>query len=371
MNKMQKPGFKTGIFGASFNPLHLGHLNLLVQVQEKFEFDLIKIIPTFQSPLTPPIEGNSPEKRLAMVRKVFKDYPFVEVDDQEIKREGVSYTIDTIKDIERNNPSFKDIFLIIGIDQLVQFDKWKSFKTIIEKVHLVVCSRKGYKWGISVIPPPLQSCIQFLSEQQKKDKIGQINIRIKGLLRDKIKNKVKLITGKNIYWLPLNDMDISSSQIRERYQQNLFVSHLVPPIVDQYIQRQNLYQVSSSFSTSVDTLDLIRFCVNALLDKKAQKVKVFDLRQFPSLPFDFTLVVSGLNIRHTKVMASYLHRQVQKKFSVGTQQMEGQANGEWIVLDYGELVVHVFYDYTRDYYCLEDLWQKAPVQEFLIKESVS
>ena len=346
---MKKPDFKVGIFGASFNPLHLGHLNLVVQVQEKFDFDLIKIVPTFQNPLSSPIKEISPEKRLAVVRKVFKDYPFVEVDDQEIKRKGVSYTVDTIRNVEENNPSFKEIFLIMGMDQLVQFDKWKSFETIIKKGNLVVCSRKGYEWGISAIPSSLREYVHSLLSQRKKSKTG---------------SKLKLKTGKNIYWLPLNDMDISSSQIRRRCRQNLSVSHLVPPVVDQYIQRHNLYSSSSSFSPDVNAPDLIKFCAEALLDKKAQKVKVFDLRQFPSLPFDFTLVASGLNVRHTKVMASHLHRQVQKKLSVRTQQMEGQESGEWIVLDYGELVVHVFYDYTREYYHLEDLWQKAPVRVF-------
>ncbi len=347
---MEKPVFRVGIFGASFNPLHLGHLNLVVQVQEKFDFDLIKVIPTFQNPLASPIEEISPEKRLAIVRKVFKDYPFVEVDDQEIKRKGVSYTVDTIRNIKENNPSFKEVFLIMGMDQLVQFDKWKSFETIVKEVNLVVCSRKGYEWEMSAIPPSLQEYVHSLPSQRKKNKIG---------------NKLKLITGKNICWLPLNDMDIASSQVRRRCQQNLSVNHLVPPVVDQYIQKYNLYQFLSSFSPDIDILDLIKFCTKALLDKKAQKVKVFDLRQFPSLPFDFTLVASGLNIRHTKVMASYLHRQVQKKFSIRTQQMEGQENGEWIVLDYGALVVHVFYDYTREYYHLEDLWQTAPVQDFV------
>ena len=362
---MENPDFRIGIFGASFNPLHLGHLNLLIQVQEKFEFDLIKVIPAFQNPLGALIEeGISPEKRLSIVRKVFKDYSFVEVDDQEIKRKGMSYTIDTIRNLEQDNPSFKEIFLIMGIDQLIRFDKWKAFKTIIEKVHLVVCSRNGYKCDISVISPSLRPYIQILSGRQKKNKKDQINVRIRDFQKNKMATKIKLITGKNIYWLPLNDMDISSSHIRKRCLQNLSVSHLVPPFVDQCIRKQDMYKTSPSLVTNVDTSGFIKFCVNALLEKKAQKIRAFDLRKFPSLPFDFTLVVSGLNTRHTKVMGSYLHRQIKKGFAFCAQQMEGQESGEWIVLDYGALVVHIFYDYTREYYCLEDLWKKAPVQKF-------
>ena len=352
-NLLKNSHFKVGIFGASFNPLHLGHLNLLIQVQEKFEFNLIKVIPTWQSPLASLILEVSPEKRLAIVRKVFKPYPFIEVDDQEIKRKNISYTIDTIKKV---SVSFKEIFLIMGIDQLAQFDKWKDFQKIIETVHLVICSRKGYEWSASIIPPLLQQYI--LSFQEKSKEIKGSNIQNQSFKTDKVKHKMQMTKGKNIYWFPLNDMDISSFQIRVRRRQGLSISHLIPPLVEQWIQKQNLYQKTSSIK-EFDILVLIKFCADTLLNKKGQKIKAFDLRPLSSLPFDFSIVVSGLNVRHTKVLASYLHRQVKKEFSLCAQQMEGQENGEWIVLDYGELIVHIFYDYTREYYCLEDLWQKA------------
>jgi len=363
-NGPQKSNLRMGIFGSSFNPLHLGHLNLLVQVQEKFDFDLIKVVPAYQNPLTSFIKGILPQKRLDVVRKVFQNYPFVEVDDQEIKRGDISYTIDTIDMIQRENPSFEEIFLIMGIDQLVQFDQWKKFETIVEKVHLIVCSRKGYQWGPSVMPLPLFKLAKMNcgAKQDKEKTTAQVNIRKQSISGDRAGDKTELITGKNIYWLLLNDMDISSSQIRKHCEQGFPVSHLIPPAVGQWIEKHDLYQKKSAKEFNV--LEMMNFCVRTLLDKKAQKVRTFDLRQFSALPFDFTLVVSGLNTRHTKVMASHLHRQVKKRFSFSAHQMEGQENGEWIILDYGNLVIHIFYDYTRGYYCLEELWKKAPVQEF-------
>ena len=363
-NKLQRSNFKVGIFGSSFNPLHLGHLNLLVQVQEKFDFDLIKVVPAYQNPLTSFIKEILPQKRLAVVRKVLQNYPFVEVDDREIKRGDISYTIDTIDTIQQENPSFKEIFLIMGTDQLVQFDQWKKFETIVEKVHLIVCSRKGYQWGASVVPSSLFKLAKpgFGDQQTKKKTTAQVNIRKQNILGDKARDKIELITGKNIYWLPLNNMDVSSSQIRKRCEQGLPINHLIPAAVSQWIEKYNLYQKKSVKEFNVP--EMINFCIRTLLDKKAQKVRTFDLRQFSALPFDFTLVVSGLNTRHTKTMASHLHRQVKKRFSFCAHQLEGQENGEWIVLDYGSLVIHIFYDYTRGYYCLEELWKKAPVQEF-------
>ncbi|MCY4322044.1 MAG: RsfS/YbeB/iojap family protein, partial [Bdellovibrionaceae bacterium] len=58
----------------------------------------------------------------------------------------------------------------------------------------------------------------------------------------------------------------------------------------------------------------------------------------------------------------FLHKQVKKEFSFLAQQREGQESGEWIILDYGNLVVHIFYDYTREYYRLEDLWKESLIQ---------
>ncbi len=336
----------------------------MTQVQENFEFDLIKVLPNWQSPLAPSVPEVSPQKRLAPLRKVFKDYPFVEVDDQEIKRRGVSYTIDTIKAIEKEGVSNKELFLIIGLDQLEQFDKWKDYKTLLKKVHLIVCSREGYEWSSSFLPSVLRKDIVSKEAEGHRDR--EVFFQENLFQTSRIKYKAHLKTGKNIYYLALNNMDIASSQIRQRVQQGFSIAHLVPPAIHQWIRKNKLYEGFSSPKKSQDIPVLIKFCINTLLDKKAQKIKIFDLRGSSSLPFDFTLVVSGLNTRHTKIMADFLRRQVKKEFSIFTQQMEGQENGEWIVLDYGALVVHIFYDYTREYYRLEDLWKEAIVQDFLV-----
>ena len=326
------------IFGASFNPLHLGHLSLLNQVQKKFNFDLIRVIPAWQNPLSS-FKGVS-EKQFKIICEVFKKYPFIEVDDQEIKRKGLSYTIDTIHFLRKKNPSFKELFLIIGIDQWVQFDKWKNFEDIIKKVHLVVCSRKGYKWSSSKVPNSLKKYVSSFSDQVMTLKKS----------------------NKKIFWMGLNDIDVSSSEIRQRKKQGFSISHLVPPLIEEWINKNKLYQ-SNSYK-NLDSFVLAKFCARTLIEKKAEKVKVFDLKKSYNLPFDSTLIVSGLNTHHTKVMATYLQKQVKKEFSVCVQQTEGQENGEWIVLDYGDLVIHIFYHYTREYYNIEDLWKKASCEEY-------
>ena len=296
------------------------------------------MIPAWQSPLSS-FKGVS-EKQVKIICEVFKKHSFVEVDDQEIKRNGLSYTIDTIDLLQEKNPCFKELFLIIGVDQWVQFDKWKNFENVIKKVHLVVCSRKGYEWNSSIIPHSLRKYVSSFSDKVMTFKQS----------------------NKKVFWMDLNDMDVSSSEIRQRKKQGFPISHLVPPLVEEWINKNKLYQ-SKSYK-SLDSLVLAEFCAHTLVEKKAEKVKVFDLKESYNLPFDSTLIVSGLNTHHTKVMATYLQRQVKKSFSVCAQQMEGQENGEWIVLDYEDLVIHIFYHYTREYYNIEDLWKQASFKEY-------
>ena len=91
---------KIGIFGGSFNPPHNGHVNSIVTVQKKMGFDLIHIVPNNQNPLKIPMETPSAEFRIEMCRKAFDTYgKAFYIDDIELKRGGVSYTIDTVKEL--------------------------------------------------------------------------------------------------------------------------------------------------------------------------------------------------------------------------------------------------------------------------------
>ena len=332
---------KIGIFGSSFNPLHIGHVNLLIQAQEAFQFDVLKVIPVFQNPIAPPIVHPSAKLRLDIVRKVFqKAYPYIEVDSREVDREGKSYTIDTIESLSQKNT---ELFLIMGMDQWMSFHHWKNYKKILKKANLLVCSRPGHRQF--KIPSPLKN--QVLSKKE----ITLQNVQ-----------KIQLISKKQLCFLKLNDMDISSSQIRKRRSQNFSIQHLVPSAVHQWIQKFKLYQLSDL--QIEDSIEHIQFCVRFLEEKKAVQIKVFDLRKLFAQPFDFTVLASGLNTRHTQVLAQELQKQIKKKFSVKAFHVEGKENGEWIVLDYGLWAMHLFYNYTRESYRIEDLWKKAPILVF-------
>ena len=319
-----------GVLGGTFDPLHLGHIHLVDEVQKHFSFDIIKIVPAYISPLKSQLPEASTPVRVRWLQQVFKNKSFVEIDEREIKNKECSYTIATINNIARE---FDDIFLIMGMDQLLYLDRWRQVKQILEKVNIIACSRKDYPWQKLNMPQTLRDLIKRFDS-----------------------HKALLKTGKNIYYLDLKNVDISSSQVRELVAHSKPVSHLVPAQVSQGIKKNQLY---SSKKQSLKLPKLVQFCAKTLLDKKAEKIKAFDFSQFSNTPFQFTLVASGQNTRHTKMLSTYLQIQIKKQFSVSAEHIEGQQTGQWIVLDYTDLIVHIFYDYTREYYQIEDLWKKA------------
>ena len=95
MEKKRDLKIKTGVMGGGFNPFHLAHLNSLLTVREQFELENIIVIPSFQTPLKTEKTAD-PRRRLEMLTKVLSPYPFFSVDDQEIRRKGLSYTHRTI-----------------------------------------------------------------------------------------------------------------------------------------------------------------------------------------------------------------------------------------------------------------------------------
>ena len=128
------------IFGGSFDPVHKGHKKLALYVTEKLNLRKMLIIPTAMSPFKS-TSGATPSDRMEMCQLTFYEEEFI-VSDTEIARGGKSYTIDTIKAVKEMYPDEK-LYLLIGSDQLVHFDKWYRFEEILSLVTLVAVSRQG------------------------------------------------------------------------------------------------------------------------------------------------------------------------------------------------------------------------------------
>lgn len=128
------------IFGGSFDPVHKGHKRLALYVSEKLSLRKMLIIPTAMSPFKS-TSGATSSDRMEMCKLTFYEDEFI-VSDTEIARGGKSYTIDTVKAVKEMYPDEK-LYLLIGSDQLVHFDKWYRFEEILSLVTLVAVSRQG------------------------------------------------------------------------------------------------------------------------------------------------------------------------------------------------------------------------------------
>jgi nicotinate-nucleotide adenylyltransferase len=191
---------KLGIFGGTFDPIHLGHLILAEELKE--ELDLQKVI--FVPSANPPHKENShlseAKDRLMMTQIAIQDNSAFILSDLELKRKGKSYTIETINQFKELYPQAK-LYLLLGSDVLEELHLWKEPEKIFEQIKVVIAKRPGF------------------------DRIDPQNSYVK-------KSQVISIDGLNI----------SSSRIRERVKSGKSVRYLLPPGVEEFIQAKNLYK---------------------------------------------------------------------------------------------------------------------------------
>jgi nicotinate-nucleotide adenylyltransferase len=195
---------KIGLYGGTFDPIHYGHLNLVIQVMELRALDEVWLIPTGVNPFKIDKDLADAKYRLDMTRKAAEPFPNLKVMDNELRREGVSYAIDTLKEFFQRGGDDK-YSIIIGDDAAKGFFKWKDVNEIVEMVPVFV-GRRSCDFNIN----DLEGDPQVLQALKK----GMTDTRI---------------------------VEISSTEIRERISKGLNCRHLVPSKVMDIIYKKHLY----------------------------------------------------------------------------------------------------------------------------------
>lgn len=191
-----------GLFGGTFDPIHFGHLNLAQELYEKKGLDEVWFIPTRINPLKSYVKTASPQHCFEMVKIAIEPYPSFKVFDIEVKREGLSYTIDTIEALMEKFPDCK-FHILMGEDAIPHFIYWKEPEKILQLASPYIGSRN----------------LQIKNIPEKNPLIQQ-------LLRGLVKTR---------------EMDISATEIRQRLKENKICKHLVPEKVLDYIMNHHLY----------------------------------------------------------------------------------------------------------------------------------
>jgi nicotinate-nucleotide adenylyltransferase len=188
---------KIGLFGGSFDPVHLGHLLVAQAAVEELGLDKLFFIPAAQSPFKSENKIAPAEIRLQLLRLALAGKTNCEIDEQEIRRGGVSFTIETLRAYAKKFPAAK-LFYLIGVDNVAKLNEWREANELAKLAEF------------AVIPRPGEPAAEF----------------------------PKPFRGKFLKGFPI---EISSSQIRARVRANLPIENLVPPFVAEAIRAVQLY----------------------------------------------------------------------------------------------------------------------------------
>ncbi len=188
---------RIGIYGGSFDPVHYAHLLVAQAAMEELRLDRLIFVPAAQSPFKPDAKPAPAKERLRLLRLALAGHPEYELDEAEIQRGGVSYTIDTVRELRERNPG-AELFYLVGADHAATLPKWKAADELANLIQFVAVPRPGLpavEW-----PAPFRG------------------VALKGF--------------------PLG---VSSSEIRARVRAGLRIDLLVPGAVAEAIANNRLY----------------------------------------------------------------------------------------------------------------------------------
>jgi len=191
---------KVGLFGGTFNPVHNAHLKVAQKSIEQIGLDRVIMVPSKNPPHKTTRGIPDADTRYKMVELAIQGEENLEVSRVEIERDGPSYTIDTIIEMKK---VYDDLVFIVGADNLVKIETWKEPEKLLKSCPFVIAPRGGYK---------------------------------KADFDDKI------FDGKDLRFLDMDEISISSTKIRERIMDGESINSMVPSAVVDYILSKGLYQ---------------------------------------------------------------------------------------------------------------------------------
>jgi nicotinate-nucleotide adenylyltransferase len=148
---MQHPSKRIGIFGGTFDPPHIGHIAIAEQAKKQLGLDFVYFVPAYIPPHKQQYSSTTARHRMNMLQLAVSGRKEFIVSSIELRRRGISYTIDSLKAFKRRFPN-AEMVLIIGADNLLQFHSWKSPKVILQLALLAVYKRIGYHVSLKDSP---------------------------------------------------------------------------------------------------------------------------------------------------------------------------------------------------------------------------
>lgn len=203
-----------GIFGGTFDPIHYGHLRSVAEVQQALQLEKLFLLPASIPPHRQAPVATT-EQRLRMTQLAVNEFPGLEVDDCEIQRGGISYTVDTLQHYRHQYPHIP-LCLLLGSDAFASLETWHQWQTLLTLAHLVVMQRPHHE----------SVAASGWSEQHLTTDIGELSATNSG----------------KIYFHKVAPQDISATAIRQDINKGKAVTALLPPAVMSYIKQHHIYE---------------------------------------------------------------------------------------------------------------------------------
>jgi nicotinate-nucleotide adenylyltransferase len=214
---------RVGLFGGTFNPIHLGHLRGAEEIRESFGLEEVIFTPAAIPPHKEAEGIMDPLHRLEMVQRATLKNPWFSVSDIELKRPGKSYSIDTLRYFKEIHQG--SLFFILGGDAFFEIETWREYETLFSLCHFIVMTRPSSQEKGEAIELP-----EGLAPFFGYDPV------IEGWIH---------VSGNHLYLKEITFLDISSTQVRELIEKGGSVRYLIPTEVEAYIEEKGLYRRGS------------------------------------------------------------------------------------------------------------------------------
>ena len=214
---------KAGLFGGTFDPVHLGHLRAAEEIREQLSLDMVYFVPAAIPPHKNTIHTTPPRQRLDMLRLAVAGNPRFGICDYELGKSTASYTVETLRHLTGVNPD-SDYYFIVGNELFREIETWREYKELFKLTNFAVITRPGYSDANEEKPPlALENDFSYYKEED--------NVKFY------IDKSSKLIAFSRI-----RGLEISSTEIRLCVKSGRSVKYLVPASVEEYILRDNIYK---------------------------------------------------------------------------------------------------------------------------------
>jgi nicotinate-nucleotide adenylyltransferase len=205
-----------GVFGGTFDPIHLGHLRTAYEVLNEFGLEEMRFVPC-RVPHHAKAPSAPADLRLQMVRKAVEAEPGFSVDERELNREGPSYSVDTLESLRADFPG-RTLTLLIGLDAFLAFNSWHRWQDIMQLAHIVVARRPGSEIARSgPVGELLDHCVTRDASDLRRASAGKIIVHT------------------------VTQLEIASSSIRAMVGRGVDPKFLIPETVGRIIEESGCY----------------------------------------------------------------------------------------------------------------------------------